>query len=274
MTMEAEKPWQDLQLILGMPRSGKTSRAKTLVRHSPRVLYYDTKREDYADGWICDGLDELRRAWRGLYRQPKWRLVFRPHASTREERKGTGTIDPQFAAVSHMVRNCGGLAFVVEELHAFVGRDGRYDDAFEDLILCGQGHYDVGLVLVTQMPQSIGRAVLAMPDHWNIFKTFDARHIAFLRNQLCGVDEQDIRGLGQYQYIDYLCGADRYWIARDRPGTDEQELTEREYVYDRAKPTGTVIPGGNVVSVPAVEVHADDRPQDLPATRPQRTPLE
>ncbi len=223
--------WPDRHIIFGMPRSGKSTRAALLARQAPRVVYYDTQGHDYHDGLVCDGLDDLRSAWRGCYRNDRFRLIYRRRGSTAADRKGSGCIDPEFSVVCRMVRSCGGVLFVVEEVHTFVGRDGRYDDAFEDLILCGSGHYGVGLILVTQMPQDIGRALLAMPNRWNIFQTADSLHLRIFEKRCRGVAMMDIVTLAQYQYVEWMQDADRYWLCKDDPATGKTERTDREYTY-------------------------------------------
>jgi hypothetical protein len=130
------------------------------------------------------------------------------------------------------------LLFVVEEVHTFVGRDGRYDDAFEDLILCGSGHYDVGLVLVTQMPQDIGRALLAMPNRWNIFGTFDPYHLRVFEQRCRGLALSDVVNLGQFEYVEWVQDAANYWICRDDPERGTTDRREREFTYARDGTSG------------------------------------
>ncbi len=250
--------WPDRHIIFGMPRSGKTTRAALLAKTAPRVLYYDTQGHDYHDGLVCDGLDALRAAWRNCYRNDRFRLIYRRRGSTSTDRRETHCIDPEFNTVCGMVRSCKDLLFVVEEVHTFCGRDGRYDDAFEDLILCGSGHYAVGLILVTQMPQDIGRSLLAMPNRWNIFQTGDEYHLRVFERRCRGVAMQDIVTLGKYEYVEWMQEADRYWLCKDDPATGNTAKRDREYTYARDGDGGTVADHRDVGTGGDSALHAED----------------
>ncbi len=253
----------DIQLIFGQPQSGKTTRVRTRTRDLPRVLYYDTAGHDYTEGLIVESLPALKDVWHRSYRGD-FRLIYRPVGPTREERKRTHKIDPEFSEVCSLVRACGEMTFVVEEVDLYV-EAGECDDEFMDLLRRGQGHYDVNLIVVTQMPQGIGRGLKALAHDWTIFQTRDPDHIAYFGRRCSGIDPADIKALQPHEYIHYHDGHEGYWICRDDLTTGQTQQRQRDFVYDRTLENRTVANSGNVVSLPTLEDKPHDGPEGMPA---------
>jgi hypothetical protein len=256
-----------IRLIFGQPQSGKTTRVRTLTARFPRVLWYDTACHDYRDGVICYSLPELKGFWRSVYRN-RFRIVYRPQGSTREERRLSRKIDPEFDAVCDLVRLCEDMVFAVDEVDRYAERN-EYDDAFTDLIRRGEGHYGVDLIVATQFPQGIGRVLTAATRTFDIFQAAEADHIRYFVKRCGGIDPQDIRTLPKYVYIHYEQGADSYWICKDDLRTGGTERTEREYLYDRMWNRGPTPDSGDVVLGPTVGHDCEDGSASLPFARPQ-----
>jgi hypothetical protein len=270
MDQLAQQP--GIRLIFGQPQSGKSRRAVTLTVALDRVLYYDTAGHDYQDGVVCSGLSELRTFWRSHYRGP-FRIVFRPEGPTREERRRTRMIDPEFDSVCDMVRTCGAMMFVVDEVDRYADR-GEYDDTFTDLLRRGQGHYGVRLIVATQMPQGVGRVLTAVNRAWNIFQTAETAHVGYFTARCGGIDPDDMRRLDRYEYIDYEQGLDSYWICRDDLATGRTIRREREYLYDRAFIGRSAADSGDVVSGSTLADEPKDGPANLPSAQAQADTLD
>jgi hypothetical protein len=259
-----------VSLIFGQPQSGKSTRAAHVTRECRRLLVYDTAGHDYTDGIVVYGLAELRSVWRRYY-QGAFRIIYRPLGSTREEQRRTRQIDPEFAAVMDMIRVLGqdraaDLTAVVDEVDRYEDR-GEYDDEFADLLRRGEGHYGVGIIVVTQIPQGIGRLLTAVTRTWDIFQTAERSHIRYFAGRCGGVDPEDIRRLEKHEYIHYEQGADSYWLCRDNLQTGQTERREREYLYDRAWNGRAVADSRDVAAGETLANHAEDDSADLPPAR-------
>lgn len=268
--MEPQTP--DIRLVFGQPQSGKTTRVRTMTADRSRVLYYDTAGHDYTDGLVVENLRELKRVWRASYRGA-FRLIYRPMGATREERKASRKIDPEFAVVCGMVAACGDMTFVVEEVDRYADR-GEYDDEFADLVRRGMGHYHVELIVVTQMPQGIGRLLTSCAHDWTIFQTRDDMHLSYFGRRCFGIDPADIRGLQKHAYIRYNDGQDSYWICRDNLDTGKTDKTEWEYLYDRAFSGEALGNRRDVAPGTALADDAKDGPADMPSTRDSGNPAD
>jgi hypothetical protein len=180
-----------ISVCVGMTGSGKSTRAATLVRDLPRVLYYDTLGHDYSDGVVFDDAADLVKFWRGVYRD-RFRLVYRP-------------ADPQrdFPLICDLVYECGSMGFVAEEADLFC-RNGRVrDEAFQRLIGKGR-HRDIDLVCVTQAPKRIADFLRSQAHDWYIFMVKEPPHVEYLRDRCSGlVTAEQIMGLPRYHYLHY-----------------------------------------------------------------------
>ncbi len=271
MTMDSN----GVTLIFGQPQSGKTTRARTLTARCPRCLWYDTAGHDYRDGIVICGRDELRYFWRRCYRG-RFRIVYRPDGPTRDERRVTRMIDPEFADVCDMIRTLGkdgqaDMTLVVDEVDRYADH-GEYDDSFCDLLRRGEGHYGVTLIVATQIPQGIGRLLTSVTRTFDIFQTAEQAHIAYFSSRCGGIDTDDIRRLERYQYIHYAQGADSYWLCKDDLIAGGTAKEEREYLYDRTWHRATAADSGDVAPGPTMAVQPQDGKANLPAPQDSRNP--
>jgi len=206
---------------------------------APRVIMYDSMGHDYTDGVIVESLTALRTALARWYRNDRFRLIYRPRGSSREECKAARKIDPEFSEVCRLVKECADVLFVVDELQMY-SDGGAFDREFLDIVTHGRhmgadrGIPGVELIAATQVPQGLGNWVPALVDSWYVFQTVHPAHLRFFRDICFGVDEEDIRSLQPYEYIYFHRGQDSYWICRDDLTTGKTERREREYRYDRA----------------------------------------
>jgi hypothetical protein len=257
-------------MIFGLPQSGKSQRAATMAAAAPRVVFYDSMGHDYTDGVVVDGLPAFRDAVRAWYRNDRFRIIYRPAGSSREECKAARRIDPEFAEVCRLVKECADVLLVVDELQMYAD-GGEFDREFLDIVTHGRhmgadrGIAGVDLVAATQVPQGLGNKVPALVDHWYIFQTVHPAHLRFFRDICFGVDEADIRNLEKWQYIHYHRGEDSYWICRDNLADGTTERREREYLYDRAGAGGAGECGRDVLPVATVENDATNGPAAVPA---------
>jgi hypothetical protein len=250
----------EISVIFGQRGSGKTTRAVTLTRRFPRVLYYDTLGHDYRDGVACYCLAELKAFWRSCY-QDRFRIVYKPERP-----------EEDFATVCSLVSTCGDLAFVVEEVDLYF-RAGNCCPEFKHIISRGR-HDKVDLIAVTQAPKGFGLHLRSQASRWNIFSTREPDHVEYFRHRCSGIDPADLAVLAKYEYIAYEDGEDSYWICRDDLRTGGTEKREREYLYDRPWNGRTVPDCRNVGTGPKVALQSEDRPTGVPAASNQSPPAD
>jgi hypothetical protein len=243
----------EITVIFGQRGSGKTSRARHLVRRERRVLYYDTVGHDFTEGVIFDSLTDMRGFWRQHYRG-RFHLVYRP-------------TDPvgEIAAVSDLALACEDMVLVVEEVDLLFA-SAKCCPEFRNVICRGR-HYGLSLVAVTQAPMGFGPLLRSQAHNWCIFATREPDHIDYFKKRCPGVDPQDIASLPKWSYIAYTDGDDSYWICRDDPVTGGTDKLEREYVYDRAGADRPIADSGNLLPGETVELRPQDRTAGLPAAR-------
>jgi len=255
-----------ITVIFGKPQTGKTERSRTLTKEARRLLIYDSTGHAYQDGVVCEGLANLKAFWPRVYRRD-FRIIYRPVGCTREERKAARQINPEFAAVCDLARKCRDLTFVVDEVQRFYDRDGHADDAFEDLVFRGMGHYGVNLIVTTQMPQGFGTELKACAGVWNIFFTAEPLHLSYFARRCAGVDPGDIVGLRDYQYICYVDGDDDYTICRDDLATGRTASELRRFTYDRTRDASAVADCRDVVSDESLAMQPQDSTEGLPSAQ-------
>ena len=259
-------------MIFGLPQSGKSERARTMAGKAPRVVMYDSMGHDYTDGVVVDSLPGFRDAIGRWYRNDGFRIIYRPRGSSRDECKAAKKIDPEFAEVCRLVKECADVLFVVDELQMYADA-GEFDREFLDIVTHGRhmgadrGIPGVELVAATQIPQGLGNKVPALVDHWYIFQTIHPAHLRFFRDICFGVDEADIRSLQKYEYIYYHRGDDSYWICKDDLTTGKTDRREREYLYDRAGAGRAGERGGDVLPRTTLEDDATNGPASVSAAQ-------
>lgn len=257
----------ETSMVFGWRKSGKTQRARTLAASAPRVVMYDSMGHDYTDGVIVEDLGAMWTAITRWYRQDRFRIIYRPRGSSREECKAAKRIDPEFAEVSRLVYQCADVLYVVDEVQMYAD-DGEFDREFLDIVTGGRhagaerGLPGVDLLAVTQVPQGLGQKLPALVDNWYIFATAHPAHLRFFRDICFGIEEMDIRTLQPYEYIYYQRGADSYWICRDDLATGATTRREREYSYDQPLRRETNC-GGDVHDSSTVGHDAKDGPAGL-----------
>ena len=207
-----------IKVVFGQRGSGKSVKAKNLVRDVSRVLFYDTLGHDYTDGVVCYDTAELKRFWRSVYRG-RFRIVYRP-------------MNPQddFAEVCRMVFACGSMSLVVEEVDLFF-RMGRCDEAFTMVITRGR-HAEIELIAVTQAPKGFGSLLRSQAHEWCIFSTLEPDHVDYFKHRCPGVRPDLFGSLPKYHYVHYTDGADTYEVCIDDPQTGEVQ-SRNIYALDR-----------------------------------------
>lgn len=138
---QAFNPYNNIIFLCGRKETGKTFRAKAMIREVRRKIIYDRNHE-HDQGFIVYKLKDLEKAW-------SWdeltSIIYRPLEFTDEE----------FQALSSFVlRNVKNCLFFVEEVQRYATVHGYRSQAFAELVNRGR-HQGVGLLVTSRRPAQI-----------------------------------------------------------------------------------------------------------------------
>jgi hypothetical protein len=214
--------------VVGLRGYGKSTKVVSLAREFPRVLYYDSLGDDYTDGVICRDGGVLEKFWRGVYRLPSFRIVYRP-------------VDPisEFARICELVWECGDLLFVVDEVQLYF-RGGVCCPEFTKIVTGGR-HAGIDLIGVTQAPKKLGELLRSQAHEWYVFAVREPDQAAYLSERLAGVDKSCFETMEKFRYVHYLDGQDPAWIYYQEASGETRKL----YTVNHALQTPAPGPGGD-----------------------------
>jgi len=181
-------------LVLGKRGGGKSYLAKSLLKNYDRYIIFDTLGE-YTDGVCFDNLKDLGEFW-DKYFDTKFRLIYQPlnpYKIIDKENEKT-----EFDIVCDLVWDCGNMALIVEEIDTFCSSM-AITDSFANVIQRGR-HRDITLIGISQRPYGINRLISSQSKEIYSFVMTEPRDIDYL-SQYIGKDVEQIRELGQYQYL-------------------------------------------------------------------------
>lgn len=181
-----------IHLILGIRGTGKSTKAKEILKTRPRVLIYDTLCE-YKDGLIVEDYKTLCETWKKVHGQ-NYKLVFQP-------------VDPleSFGDICELVYSCGDITFLVEEIDTFLSLNpAGLDRRFLNIVQRGR-HRDIELIGITQRPYTMPAILRSQCKELYTFRQFEQRDIEWLRGIL-GHEADKVKDLKQFEYIHYSDG--------------------------------------------------------------------
>lgn len=195
-----------VRAVVGLRGYGKTTKVVSVAQEFPRVFYYDSLGDDYRDGIICRDRQVLEKFWRGVYRLPAFRIVYRP-------------VDPvaEFPRICELVWACADkdhpVLFVVDEVQLY--SHGPWCPPEFTKIITGGRHRGIDLIGVTQAPKKLGELLRSQAHEWFAFAVREPDQAAYLGDRLAGVDESHFRLIEKFQYVHYVDGADQAWVCKD-----------------------------------------------------------
>lgn len=186
--------------VAGRTQSGKSHLLKQLVADCPRLLVYQTKREDCGyPGVYFDAARGERIAflsWWGHAVQVcgRFRLVYRPANPYSVE---------EINFVCALVHTCGSMVLVCEEIMTYLASYDPQKPGVEGItsLLTAGSTAGVTCYLVSQKPCAINHLITSQARIAYLFATHEPSHVSYLR-QAFGQEAADrLAGLGQYEYV-------------------------------------------------------------------------
>ena len=160
--------------------------ARNLSRQADRVLFYDSNGGDYAGGVICDGIEQLKAYWPRVV-DGSFKIVFRSHKPIAD-----------FPIVCEMVKACGGMTFVVDEVDMYFDKS-EPPAEFLDIIRRGRRE-DVELIGITQRPRRMGE-LRSMVRELYIFETTEVMDLRHFREAYGDALVDKVRQLKEFEYV-------------------------------------------------------------------------
>ncbi|HER34049.1 MAG TPA: ATP-binding protein [Halothiobacillaceae bacterium] len=233
-----------VKAVAGLRGHGKSSHVVQMTRDVPRVLYYDSLGDDYAQGIVCRDLAVLESFWRRTY-QHRFRISYKP-------------VDPMadLPRICELAYECGDMTLVIDEIHLYF-RGAFCPTELTKIITAGR-HAGVELIGVTQAPRKLGELLRSQAAVWDIFAIREPAHAKYLAERCVGVDISQILSLRKYEYLHFEDGAECYWRCTDDLDSGQTRNEALPYETDAPTPATTSdscddAPAGRTVGSPPAD---------------------
>lgn len=172
--------------VIGRKGSGKSTRAKTMVRYCPRFFVWDPMREylrtvrDYVEG--PDSYEgensDVDRYFIEAGRGKNFALAYIPE----------GDLEEEFEEICQIVYHYGHMLFVVEEA-PLVMKAGYMPPAFGKIVRTGR-HFGIDLLWTAQRAAEVARTLTSMTDIFIFYSQTEPRDLDAIADR-CGREVAD-----------------------------------------------------------------------------------